>query len=132
MADLLSLKEMSIEISGIGGCLTLLNLTKKYLSFLAEGSHTIVVPDDQVLRGHNFSPLGNANFIAKGSVKQHQEDVKDLNHKHKPPQLKERFSSVNELFCAFHTTRPRADRHHDLIEGTPQRGEDVRTQRYST
>jgi len=27
---------------------------------------------------------------------------------------------------------PRADRHHDLIEGTPQWGENVRTQRYST
>jgi len=31
----------------------------------------------------------NVNFIAKGSVKQRQEDVKDLNHKHEP-QLKER------------------------------------------
>jgi len=64
-------------------CSTVLNLTKKYLSFVAEGPHTIDVPNDQVLRGHNFSPHGNVNLIAKGSVKQHQEDVQDLNHK--PP-----------------------------------------------
>jgi len=36
------------------------------------------VPNDQVLRGHNFSPHGNVNFIGKGNVKQHQEDMKDL------------------------------------------------------
>jgi len=40
---------------------------------VAEGSLTIDVPNDQVLRGHNFNPHGNVNFIAKGSVKQHQE-----------------------------------------------------------
>jgi len=62
---------------------TFLNLTKKYLSFVAECPHTIDVPSDQVLREHNFSPHGNVNLIAKGSVKQHQEDVQDLNHK--PP-----------------------------------------------
>jgi len=84
------------------------------------------VPNDQVLRGHNFSPHGNVNFIAKGSVKQHQEDVKDLNHKQEPPQLKERSSSVNDLVGAFNTIRPRADRPHALIEGTPQWGENVR------
>jgi len=39
-------------------CSTFLNLTKKYLSFVAEGPHTIDVPNDQVLRGHNFSPHG--------------------------------------------------------------------------
>jgi len=103
-------------------CSTFLNLTKKYLSFLAEGPHTIDVPNDQVLRGHYFSPHGYVNFIAKGSVKQHQEDVTDLKHKHEPPQLKERSSSVNGLLGAFYTIRPRADRHHALIEGTPQWG----------
>jgi len=66
-------------------CSTLLNLTKKYLSFVAESPHTIDVPNDQVLRKHNFSPHDNVNLIAKGSVKQHQEDVKDLNHKHERP-----------------------------------------------
>jgi len=75
----------------------------------------IDVPNDQVLLGHNFSPHGNVNFIAKGSVKQHQEDVKDVNHEHEPPQLKERSSSVNDLLGAFYTIRPRADRYHDLI-----------------
>jgi len=74
-------------------CSTFLNLTKKYLSFVAEGPYSIDVPNDQVQRGHNFSPHGNVNFIAKGSVKQHQEDMKDLNHKHEPPQLKEIFST---------------------------------------
>jgi len=44
---------------------TFLNLTKEYLSFVAECPHTIDVPNDQVLRGHNFSPHGNVNFIAK-------------------------------------------------------------------
>jgi len=102
-------------------CSTVLNLTKKYLSFVAEGPHTIDVPNDQVLRGHNFSPHGN--FIAKGSVKQHKEDVKDLNHNHETPQLKERSSSVKDLLAAFYTIRPRADRHYALIEGTPQWGE---------
>jgi len=48
--------------------------------------------------------------------------MNDLNHKHEPPQLKERSSSVNDLLGAFSTIRPRADRHHDLIEGTPQWG----------
>jgi len=43
---------------------TFLNLTKEYLSFVAECPHTIDVPNDQVLRGHNFSPHGNVNFIA--------------------------------------------------------------------
>jgi len=66
-------------------CSTVLNLTKKYLSFVAEGPNTIDVPNDQVLREHNFSPHGNVIFIAKGSVKQHKEDVKDLNHNHEPP-----------------------------------------------
>jgi len=80
------------------------------------------VPNDQVLRGHNFSPNGNVNFKAKGSVKQHQDDVKDLNHKHVPPQLKERSTSVNDLLGASCSIRSRADRHHDLIEGTPQWG----------
>jgi len=37
-------------------CSTLLNLTKKYLSFVAESPHTIDVPNDQVLRGHNSVP----------------------------------------------------------------------------
>jgi len=100
---------------------TYLNLTKKHLSFVAECPHTIDVPNDQVLRGHNFSPHGNANFIAKGSVKQHQEDVKDLNHKHEP-QLKKRSTLVNDLLGASFTIRSRADQHHDLIEGTPQWG----------
>jgi len=36
-------------------CSTFLNLTKIYLSFVAEGSHTIDVPNDQVLRGHTIS-----------------------------------------------------------------------------
>jgi len=90
------------------------------------------VPNDQVLRGHNFSPHGNVNFIAKGSVKQLQEDVKDLNHK-REPQLKERSTLVNDLLGASYTIRSRADRHHDLIDGTPQwGGENVRTQKYST
>jgi len=110
-------------------CSTFLNLTKKYLSFVAESPHTIDVPNDQV---QDFSPYGNVNIIAKGSVKQHQEDVKDLNHKHEPPQLKERSSSINDLLGAFYTIRPRVDRHHAFIEGTPQWGENVRTQRYST
>jgi len=103
-------------------CSIFLNLTKIYLSFVAEGSHTIDVPNDQVLRGHNFSLHGNVNFIAKGSVRQHQEGMNDLNHKHEPPQLKEKSSSVNDLIGAFNTIRPRADRHHALIEGAPQWG----------
>jgi len=94
-------------------CSTFLNLIKKYLSLVAKGAHTIDVPNDQVLRGHNFSPHGNGNFIAKGSVKQHQEDVKDLNYKRELPQLKERSTSVNDLLGASHTIRPRADRHQD-------------------
>jgi len=77
------------------------------------------VPNDQVLRRHNFSPHSNVNLIAKGSVKQRQEDVKDLNHKHEP---KESSSSINDLLGAFYTIRTRADRHHALIEGTPQWG----------
>jgi len=68
-------------------CSTFLNLTNKYLSFVAEGPHTIDLPNDQVLRGHNLGPHGNVNFIAKGSVDQHREDMKDLNHKHEPSQL---------------------------------------------
>jgi len=101
---------------------TFLNITKKYLSFIAECPHTIDVPNDQVLRGHNFSPHGYVNFIAK-----------DLNHIHEP-QLKERSTVVNDLLGASYTIRSRADRHHDLIEGTSQGGggENVRTQRYST
>jgi len=94
-----------------------LNLTKKYLSFVAERPHTIDVPNDQDLRGHNFSPHGKVNFISKGSVKQHQEGMKDLNHKHEPPQLKE--GSSSDLLGAFYTILPRVDRHHALIEGTP-------------
>jgi len=97
---------------------TFLDLTKKYLSFVAECPHTIDVPNDQGLRGHNFSPHGNVNFIAKGRVKQHQEDVKDLNHKHEP-QLKEGSTLINDLLGASYRFRSRADRHHDLIEGTP-------------
>jgi len=46
----------------------------------------------------------------------------DLNHKHVPPQLKERSTSVNDLLGASCSIRSRADRHHDLIEGTPQWG----------
>jgi len=87
---------------------------------VAESPHTTDVPNNQVLRGHNFNPHGNVNFIAKGSVKQHQEDVKDLNYKHEPPQLKEGSTSVNDLLGVSYTFQPRADRHHDLIEGTPQ------------
>jgi len=83
------------------------------------------VPKDQVLRGHNFSPHGNANFIAKGSVKQHKEGMKDLDHKHEPPQLKEGSSTVSDLLGAFYIIRPRADRYHGIIEGTPQWGENV-------
>jgi len=56
------------------------------------------------------------------SVKQHQEDMKDLYDKHETPQLKERASTVNDLLGAFYTIRPKADRHHALIEGTPQWG----------
>jgi len=37
-------------------CSTFLNLAKKYLRFLAESPHTIDVPNDQIRRGHNFSP----------------------------------------------------------------------------
>jgi len=47
--------------------------------------------------------------------------VKDLNHK-REPQLKERSSWVNDLLGASQTIRSRADRHHDLIEGTPWGG----------
>jgi len=46
---------------------TFLNLTKKYLSFVAY-IHTTDVPNNQILRGHNFSPHGNVNFIAKVGV----------------------------------------------------------------
>jgi len=46
---------------------TFLNLNKKYLRFVAEGSHTTGVPNDQVLRGHNFSPT--VMSIAKGIAK---------------------------------------------------------------
>jgi len=67
-------------------CTAFLNLTKKYFSFVAEGPHTIDVPNDQVLRGHNVSPHGNV-------------------------------STVNVLLGAYYT---RADRHHALMEGTPQ------------
>jgi len=59
-------------------CSTFLNLTKKYLRFVAQGPRIIDVPNDLVLRSHNFSPHGNVNFIAKWSVKQHQEDIKVL------------------------------------------------------
>jgi len=104
-------------------CSTFLDLTKKYPSFLAESPHTIDVPNGQVLRGHNFSPHG-VNFIAKGNVKLHQEGMKDFNHQHKPPQLKEGSSTVSDLLGG--------DRHHSLIEGTPQLGENVRTQGCST
>jgi len=99
-------------------CSTFLNLTKKYLSFVAQIPHTIDVPNNQVPRGHNFSPHSNVNFIAKGSVRQHQEDMNDLNHKYEPPQLKEKSSSVNDLLCAFNTFRPRADRLNGTL--TPQ------------
>jgi len=34
-------------------------------SFVAESLHTIDVPNDKVLRGHNFSPHSNVNFIAR-------------------------------------------------------------------
>jgi len=78
------------------------------------------VPYGQGLRGQNFSPHGYVKFITKGSVKQHQEDMKDLSHKHEPPQLKERSSTVNDFLGAFYTIRPGAERHHTLIEGTPQ------------
>jgi len=78
--------------------------------------------NNQVLRGHNFSPHGNVNFIAPGSVKQHQEGMRDLNHKHEPPQLKEGSTSVIDLLGVSYTIRPRADQHHDLIEGSPQWG----------
>jgi len=97
---------------------------KKYLSLVAESPHTIDVPNDQVQRGHNFSPHGNVNFIAKGSVRQRQEGMNDLNHTHEPQQLKEKSSSVNDLLGAFYTIRPRADRHHALIESTPQWGKE--------
>jgi len=79
------------------------------------------VPNNQVLRGHNFSPHGNVNIIATGSVKQHQEGIRDLNHKHEP-QSKERITLVNDLLGASYTIRSRDDRHHDLIEGIPQWG----------
>jgi len=78
------------------------------------------VPNDQVRRRHNLSPDGNAIFVAKGSVRQYSEDMKDFNHKHEPQQLKERSSTVNDLLGAFYTILPRADRHHVLIESTPQ------------
>jgi len=86
-------------------CSTFLDVTKKYLSFLAESPHTIDVPIDQVLRGHNFSHHGNVNLITKVSFKQHQEDVKDLNHKHEPPQLKERSSSINDLCFLYNSAK---------------------------
>jgi len=70
--------------------------------------------------------------MSKGSVKQHQEGMKDLNHKHEPPQLMEGSSTVSDLLGAFYTIQPRADRHHALLEGTPQWGENVRTQGCST
>jgi len=75
-----------------------------------------------MIKCYEGSPHGNVNFIAKGSVKQHKEDMKNLNHKHEPPQLKERSSTVNDLLGAFYTIQPRADRHHALIEGAPQWG----------
>jgi len=78
-------------------CSTFLNLTKKYLSVVAESPHTTDVPNNQVLRGHNFSPHGNVNFIAMGSVKQNQEGMSDLNHKHEPPQLKEGGSFLRSM-----------------------------------
>jgi len=111
---------MNIEPTSDFGS-TFLNLTKKYLSFVAECPHSIDVPNDQVLREHNFIPHGNVNFIAKGSVKQHQEDVKDLNHK-RERQLKKRSTLANDLLGSSYTIRSRADRHHDLIEGTPKWG----------
>jgi len=106
-------------------CSTFLNITKKYLTVVAESPHTTDFPNNQVLRGHNFSPHVNVNFIATGSVKPHQEGMSDLNHKHEPLQLKEGTSSVNYLLGVSYTIRSRADRHHDLIEGTPQWGENV-------
>jgi len=108
-------------------CLTFINITKKYLSYVAESPRTIDVPNIQVLRGHNFRSHGNVNFIAKGRNK-HQEGMNDLNYKHESPQFKERSSTVNNLIGAFYTIRPRADLHHDLIECTPQWGEKIRTQ----
>jgi len=48
--------------------------------------------------------------------------MKDLKSKHEPPQLKERSSTANHLLGAFDAIRPRADRHHALIEGIPQWG----------
>jgi len=76
-----------------------------------------------------FQSPRQCNFCCKGGVKQHQEDMKDFKHKHEPPQLKERFSRVNDLLGAFYTIGRRA---HTLIEGTPQLEENVRTQGCST
>jgi len=91
------------------------------------------IPQTWQIIKYNFSPHYNVNFIATGSVKQHQEGMSDLNHKNEPPQLKEESTSVIDLLGASYTIRSRADRHFDLIEGTPQRGgESVRTQRCST
>jgi len=53
--------------------------------------------------------------------------MNDLNHNHEPPQLMERSSWANDFYGAFSTIRPSADRHYDLIQGTPQWGENVRT-----
>jgi len=40
-------------------CSTFLSLNKKYISFVAESPYIIDVPNDQVLRGQNFSPHGD-------------------------------------------------------------------------
>jgi len=66
------------------------------------------------------------NEISFDEERIHLTSLALMDHKIKePPQLKEGSTSVNDLLGA--------DRHHDLIEGTPQReGENVRTQRCST
>jgi len=106
---------------------TFLNLSKKHLNFVAEGPHTIDVQNDQFPWEHNFSPYGNDIFVPKGRVKQHQEDMKDFNHKYERPQLKESSSSVNDLLAAFFTIRRR------MADIRPQWGEEnVCTQGRST
>jgi len=44
-----------------------------------------------------------------------EDDMKDFNHKHEPPQLKERSSTVNDMLASFYTFRPWADRLHSLL-----------------
>jgi len=86
----------------------------------------ILVKDRDDLAGPNAAYEPTKDSKRQSEISLDDERINSTNsalmdHKIKePPQLKEGSTSVNDLLGGSYTIRPRADRHHSLIESTPQ------------